>query len=253
MKTKTTLSLILIAVLFSVNGFSNGSLFLNSDKIQQDLSGVKKSALFQPQQRKSRGGGGELDLGASLFYNIYFGGTGLKMMGLAVVGEYGTENLVYRGLFYYSFPKSQSFTTTANAYSSITNPSSIQVTGKIKISLMTIAIDAKKIFGGKDYDEGGFYGCLGAGLSIASEKTTMDSFDKTNYNAHASEDKQSFSQFLIRGALGYDARLDFGVIFGEALLSVPANSYNSRDGYAGEVSIPASFGIHAGIRIPLGN
>jgi hypothetical protein len=231
------------------------AVFIGLDSFSKDIQFLKpagKKKLFSYEDFAKRRSRNEFNMGAQLFYNIYMGGSGLKMFGLGLVGEYGTENLAYRGAINYSFPKVEKFDVTANAYSSITVPSSITVTGKWKIGIISISADAKKIFGGNDYEDGGFYGALGAGLSIASIKTTLDSYDSANYDAYTTEGKETFSQLLIRGAIGYDARLDFGALYGEALLTLPANSYNSRDGYAGDVSIPGSIGIQAGIRIPLG-
>lgn len=114
---------------------------------------------------------------------------------------------------------------------------------------MTFGIDIKKPFG-HEYDESGFYGCGGIGLTLATETITANPYNTSNWEPAVTGETgtQSFSQLNIRLAIGYDAKLSFGNIFGEALLILPVNSVN---GVAVDVSIPTALSFQAGVRIPL--
>ena len=231
--------LIALAGIISLDSFSKDIQFLKP---------ADKKKLFSYDDLMNRRSRNEFNLGAGLFYHIYGGGSGFKSLGLSLVGEYGTEQLAYRGSFNYGFPKTYSYEVTGSALSSATVPQYVTTTGKDKIGIMSFAFDGKKIFGGNDYSDGGFYGFIGVGLSIATVSSKLDNASGA-YQYNYTEGKESFSQFLLRGGVGYDVRLDFGAIFAEAILNLPANQVN---GVGVSIEIPASFGIQAGLRIPLG-
>ncbi|MCB0397595.1 MAG: hypothetical protein KDD36_13150 [Flavobacteriales bacterium] len=88
---------------------------------------------------------------------------------------------------------------------------------------------------------------------MASEQTTYDDYDRINYSVTGSAnegEKQNYSQLNIRGGIGYDLSLGFGNVFGEAMLIVPATTFNSQTGADFEIPVYAS--LNAGVRIPIG-
>jgi hypothetical protein len=111
-------------------------------------------------------------------------------------------------------------------------------------------VDYKRFFGDGDYEAGGFYGFFGVGLSIATLSYTAESFDESKYSLGFNiDEKENYFQFVIRGGIGYDVELDFGNLYGEAFINVPANNVS---GVYVPVVIPMAIGVQAGIRIPIG-
>lgn len=191
-------------------------------------------------------------MGGNLSFSNYLGGTGLKSLGIGLTGEWSPDQdrTLTRISFTYGFPSSEEATYTAEAIDPfITNPDYIDVTGKTKIGFMHLNVDYKRFFGDGDYEDGGFYGFLGAGLSIAKVTYVIDSFDESKYEIKYSYDPESFFQFTLKGGIGYDISLDFGNLYGEAFLNVPANNVN---GAYIAIQIPMAVGLQAGIRIPIG-
>lgn len=230
--------LIVTPIVFgSLSGYGN---FLENKTFKQMNKPVS--------EMKKRRGGSDFSLGAQLNFNMYSGA--FKMLGLGITGEYGTDVLAYRGSVNYFFPKKYETSYYGNAYSSATTPQYITVNGNYSIGIIHLAADGKKIFGKRrDYSDGGVYGFAGAGLTLASVKSTIDPYDSGLYDIGSSGGNETISQFNIRAGLGFDGRLDFGALFAEVLLILPANSVN---GVAVDINIPTAIGATAGIRIPIG-
>jgi hypothetical protein len=196
-------------------------------------------------------GHAQLAVGGDLSYNQYFAGVG-GLMGLGVLGDYGIRDGKYsvRGSYNYILSKDYKGTTEATSLNSWTTPQYINVNYTSKLKVMNLNVDFKKYFGDGEFSEGGFYGALGAGLTFASVATTYGSYDKTNYTvSDGGSQGESYSQWMIRGAIGYEKVFDWGGIFGEALLSVPATHVN---GSAVEINIPASASLVVGYKFLFG-
>lgn len=208
------------------------------------LTAVKK-------KKRRRGNDASFSMGAQLNYNMYFGGTGMKIFGLGIFGDYGkTEDVGIRGALNYYLPYVKSGGTwLADALADSTKPGAIEVGLKYKYNFYNVSLDGKKYFGDGSYEDGGLYGFLGLGLTIAQFRYEIDAYDKTKYEATPFDEnsKESFIQYIIRGGLGYERSLDFASIFAEGVLNIPANNVNGQ--YV-EIQIPLSAGLHAGIRFP---
>lgn len=193
----------------------------------------------------------QLALGADLSYNQYFGAGVGGIMGIGAIGDYGIKEGKYsiRGSFNYLFPKSYSGSVDANALSSATSPQYISVSYTDKLHIMSFNADFKKYFGEGEFKEGGFYGGLGAGLTFASTAITYGSYDHNEYTVNDDGSTQSYTQWMIRGVIGYEKTFDFGGIFGEAVLNVPATHVN---GNAVEINIPASVTVQVGYKYLFG-
>lgn len=191
-------------------------------------------------------------LGGNLSFAKYLGGSDLKSIGLGLSGEFSPDqemSLTRIGINY-GLKTSYDETYSAEAIDFSTSPQYIDVTGKSKIGFFNIMVDYKRFFGDGDYEAGGFYGFFGVGLSIATISYTADAFDESKYRLLFNiDEKEKYMQFTIRGGLGYDIELGFGNFYGEAFVNVPANNVAGQ--YVA-ISIPMSFGIQAGIRVPIG-
>lgn len=187
----------------------------------------------------------QFGVGGQVNWSKYFQGApsfiGLGVNVTYVLGE--TYPLRFSANF--GLPSTEDGTTYANAYSSVTNPSQVQVTTEDKISLMNFWLDAQRYFGDGDYEDGGVYGLVGLGLTIASAKTEYGSYDANLYGINMSDESEKISQFGIRGALGYEAGLDFANVFGEAGLNLSANSANGQEI---AINLPSFVFINAGVR-----
>jgi hypothetical protein len=134
-----------------------------------------------------------------------------------------------------------------SALSSTTVPGSIEVAGDYSVNMFRILFDAKKYFFEGEYDDGGLYGLVGIGLSLASTKENVGSYDATQYAVSAGT-SESYSQFYIRIHAGYDIKLDAFSIFIEPGLDLSANSQNGEEV---AITIPSLYNINGGIRFPL--
>ena len=100
-----------------------------------------------------------------------------------------------------------------------------------------------------DYDEGGFYGAAGLGLTYASEKVDFEDYssDYTVTGFANEEEPERYFQGMFRGNIGYELSFDPIIVFAEIGLSIPAGEYNSRSG--GTNTLPGFGEIAVGIRI----
>ncbi len=190
------------------------------------------------------GGGGKLG------YDIYFGGTGIKTLSIGGFGTYELDNeILVRAGVQIGLPYKESGTYTASARDNFSQPQSIQVNGEYKVSTINIYGDGIKFFGNGDADDGGAYGLVGVGITIASDQTTYQEYDRSIYSVTGFTDegeKATFAQPMIRAFLGYDLAFDSVHGFAELGLSIAASESNSRTGST--ASIPTFFEIGAGVR-----
>jgi hypothetical protein len=186
---------------------------------------------------------------ASLAQDVSFGGkagfgsylgTGFNPIVIGVQGDWIKDDQIgLRFSFDFGFT-SKDGEGNAHARSSIVIPQSIDVTYTSKLKTFDLGVDGRKYFGNAEYDDGGFYGFLGVGITIAKIQTTYDYGIYSNeiYSATGFEgenDPQTFFQYMLRGGLGYEIDMDFGKLFFEAKLNFPANN-------VGGVPIPVDIG-----------
>jgi hypothetical protein len=194
----------------------------------------------------------QLSGGLALNYTKYLGGSTIKTPGVGVQLWYDlTDESALRFTFLYNTSATESESLTANAYSSSTTPSSVDVTLTTKTKVMMFNLDARKFFGDGDNEDGGFYGLIGIGLAIASPTYEFSSYNSSLYSiGFGTGLPESTSQLYIRGFLGYEKSLDRMKFFGEAGLGIPANKQGDQ---IVEVNLPAYFNFNIGLRIPFGN
>jgi hypothetical protein len=189
----------------------------------------------------------QLAIGASTGVNLFFAGVGAAPE-VGILGEYGFKGGKYaaRAAFNFYFPKSQSSTVYATSLNSSNNIEQITVPVTQKLGVQSISIGAKMYFGDGSIEDGGLYVGAGACLFLASVKTTYGAYDNTNYSIPgATSGSASYSQVMLMGNFGYEKGFDFGNLFAEIQLYVPATKVNGQD--VTEINIPASVGLAIGI------
>jgi hypothetical protein len=175
-----------------------------------------------------------------------YGSGGGSFIGLGINGSLLLrEEYPIRLSVNYAIPRTTSETTTVNALSSTTTPSSREVLYKEKISLLNFWLDGQKFFGRGDAEDGGLYGLLGLGFTSAKVSYDVSAYDKTLYDEAISETESSVGQFGIRAALGYDKGFDFGNIFLEGGINLSANQANGQDV---QVNLPSFLFVNFGVR-----
>jgi hypothetical protein len=187
--------------------------------------------------------------GARVGYSKYLGGTGINTIGLGAYGNYAIDD--QKGVrvgFQYGLPVISDDTYTAHALDNFTEPQSIQVDGKSTLNTMNLYLDGKKYFGNADFDEGGFYVIVGAGLTMASEQTEYEEYaGPYSVTGFADEgEKEKFTQVMLRGFAGYEISLSAMKVFVEGGFSIPAAESNSRTGST--ATLPGFLELAAGVR-----
>ena len=192
----------------------------------------------------------QFSIGGQASFQKLFGGTGLNNFGLGIKGEYafGDKTTMFGGFNYY-FASKYDESRYAYAYSSLTTPQQIEFATEVKINFMHIGIGAKRYFVGDYEDSFGFYGLLEAGYLIAPVKENfVETFDQTEYYTTIEDgEKEMLSNFTIGGGIGAEFDLDFGYLFIDAMLRLPANQVN---GSFVSIQIPAGAVFNAGVRVP---
>lgn len=192
----------------------------------------------------------QLSLGGQVSYLNLFGGTGIKSFGIGIKGDYALDDrTVLTGGFNYYLPSKFSNEVYGNAYSSETSPSQIIIESENKISFMHIYFGAKRYFVGDYEDDFGFYGLAEVGILLAPTSTTLEDFNENKYYSTVDADqRETLSNFTINFGVGVEKDIDFGYLFADLKLNLPANQAN---GQAVAVDIPFSASINLGVRIPL--
>ena len=187
----------------------------------------------------------QFSLGAQFSYVKFFGGSEVKNSGLGLQGQYGLseDKVVYGGFnLYKAYEQKGSF--SAQASSNQTSPSTIDVDFTNKIPLTNVYIGFKKYFVGEYDDENfGFYGLLEMGYMGSKYTYDLDDYDDVAYNLTVED--ETVSNFMITLGTGIEKGFDFGYLFSDLKLNIPANQEN---GEAVEVEIPASFSFNLGYR-----
>lgn len=190
----------------------------------------------------------QFSIGGQVSFLKTFGDLSMTNFGAGIKGEWGEEKLVYYGGLNYYLAKKFKGTTYANALSDTTEPGSILVDMTTSVSFLHIFGGAKYYFIGEATEDFGCYGLGEAGLLLAPYKVTIGSYDKTLYSARDEEFQETLGGFMVNFGVGAEVNLNFGYLFGDVKLNLPASGISSREETEG---MPASLSINAGVRFPL--
>lgn len=186
----------------------------------------------------------QLSLTAGVDYNL-IAGTGIKTPSINVGGSYGLGDgqRAIIGNFKYFIPGKYEFTTTGYALSSSTDPQSIEISVKDKVSFIAISAGVRNYFGDGSIDDGGFFGSAAGGLVLGKEELTFSSYDKNLYSNNYEETTKIGDFFAIFG-IGYDFSLNDNMFLGAELpIAITTQGINSRDGSSSPIPIIISPGI----------
>lgn len=173
-------------------------------------------------------------------------------------GEYAKDDIgTFTGGVEFYLPATEEYTTSANALSNQTSPSTASVNVSDKLTLIQLSIGYKRYFVGEFDDDFNVYGTIKAGMALAPYTFTVDetSYDKTayglnvtNYDASIPGSKETLGNFTIGGGFGAEKELSRDLYFtAEVGVVIPATSANSRTG-AGAYDLPAAARIALGIK-----
>ncbi len=189
-----------------------------------------------------------LSFGAGIGTNSYAQGIG-GSLAFNLRGHYMVSEKVAFTLGYNTqIPIKNTYEYTANAYSSTTNPSSIDVNGEESISFHNIAADLHYYFVSDMEESFGLYGLVGLGLTFAGTETEFENYDKANYGFGTTTygEAQTYTGFIINAGIGANFMISDQVsIFGEGRIGLPANK---QDDQLIVNPIPFSYGLLAGVR-----
>ena len=191
----------------------------------------------------------QISVGGQVSYLNVFGGTGLKSFGFGVKGDYALddETVLSLGGNYY-LPSTYSEFTYATAYSNFTTPSQVEVDVEYKVSFIHVYFGGRRYFVGDYEDDFGIYGLAEVGLLMAPVTTTLGEYDESQYYTTVQDGaKETLVNFTLNIGAGVEKELDFGYIFGDLKLNLPANQANGE--YV-PVEIPTSVSVNAGVRFP---
>ncbi|MGB0176330.1 MAG: hypothetical protein ACPF9D_04135 [Owenweeksia sp.] len=191
----------------------------------------------------------QISIGGQVSYLNLFGGSGLKNFGLGVKGDYALndETVLSGGVNYY-LPSTYSDFTYGTANSSQTSPTQIEIDVEYKVSFIHLYFGGRRYFVGDYEDDFGFYGLAEVGLLMAPVTTTLGEYDESRYNTSIEDGaKETLINFTLNLGVGVEKELDFGYIFGDLKLNLPANQANGQ--YV-PVEIPTSLSVNAGVRVP---
>lgn len=188
----------------------------------------------------------QISIGGQFSYLTAFGfgsapGFGAKF-------DYGhSDKLVITGGINYYTPITLEESSYANAFSSITSPSSINVSTEEKATFIEFKAGVRYYFGGDYESDFGFYGLAGAGIWVIPWSSTVtEDYNQLLY--YGPEDQsETLTGLTINLGLGIEKGFDFGYIFAEAGLNLKAKSVN---GTTIDQSIPNFAALNLGFRYP---
>jgi hypothetical protein len=159
------------------------------------------------------------------------------------------DRTVFQGGFNFYLPTKFDGQTDGVALDNATVPEYISVPLEHKASFMHVTIGARRYFVGDYEDDFGFYGFAEVGLLYVPVRTTVGEYDATKYSV-SSEVSENINLlgYTIGFGIGLEKELDFGYLFSDLKINLPANEAN---GVAISVVIPTTFALSAGVRIPI--
>lgn len=174
------------------------------------------------------------------------GSTGLGLKGFyAVDDKYG-----FKGGFDFFLPSKNEYETSASALSSTMTPSSIDFTYSEAVSFVNLSVGGYYYLKGEDGDDFSVFAFAEAGLVLAPITYSYDYGSnegiKNAYNINEFEN-ETLGNFTIGGGIGAEYKVGPGFVFGQAYLTMPANTVN---GVEVGFSIPPAVGVSFGYRFP---
>lgn len=192
----------------------------------------------------------QISVGGQASYLNLFGDIGLKNFGFGIKGEYAIKDkIVISGGVNYYLASKYSEITFANAIDGQTSPSQIEVDVEQKVSFIQLYFGGKRYFVGDYEADFGLYGLAEAGYLVVPITTSLGNFDNTLYSTFEEDGaKQTLTNFTLNFGFGLEKNLEFGYLFADLKLNLPANQVN---GQTVAIEIPTSASINVGVRIPL--
>lgn len=128
-------------------------------------------------------------------------------------------------------PIKETVNLDASANYGYTHPQHIEVELNYKYSFYHLYYDYKRYYGAGGYTYGGFYTATGVGYNLAIGRGDIDfgSYSQNLYSLDSPvqvSELEVLGQFMLRGYVGYELNVDFGMIAPELGVSVPANQIN---------------------------
>lgn len=188
----------------------------------------------------------QISVGAQVNYLNFFGDLEYSPIGFGARFDYAKDDrTVITGAVNFYLPKKETYTTIATANDNFTNPQTVSIDAEQKVKTTHITVGAKRYFAGDVEDDGGFYGLVEAGIMLVPVTVTYE--DAPSGYSGPEDAEEKFGNFTLNFGIGGEIDLDFGYLFGEAKLTLPANQQGDT---IVEITIPASVNIAAGVRIP---
>lgn len=190
----------------------------------------------------------QISLGGQLSYQKM---SGMANFGLGVKGDYAVsdKNMASFGFTYYLPKTLASYNTSAVALDPFTTSTLSQdVSITEKISFINIFVEGKRYFVGETDGDFNVYGLFGIGYTRAAVSVDVGSYDENLYSLDYAYENYSISQLTLNFGIGAEKNLEFGYLFFDFKLDLPANKQN---GQTVEIKLPASLKLNLGIRIPL--
>lgn len=190
--------------------------------------------------------------------------------GIGIKLDLATSDMmgIYLGFNYYTPSKYDSLTLGHGNKENV-NPSQIVVNLQNKISYSHLNFGVKRYIVGDFEADAGFYGTLGLGLMVAQSnlvinKVGNESYIESKYDLDydVSKAKNSYMTVPLEIGIGGEVNLGFGYLFFDGKYNLPLSKSHEavavKDLEPGEVqeigiTIPMSYSLNFGIRIPLGN
>lgn len=192
----------------------------------------------------------QISLGAQASYISFVDGVKIKTFGAGIKGEFAMrDRLVFTGGVDYYLASTFTDLVYANAYGNFTEPNQIKVDVEHKSSFLHFRVGAKGYFIGDYEGSFGMYGLVEAGFLLAPTTSTFEDYDTELYYTYLDDNtKETLSNPTLSLGLGGEVNVNFGYVFGEVKLVLPANQSN---GTIIDIEIPPAVSISAGVRIPL--
>lgn len=189
--------------------------------------------------------GDGITFGAYYNYRVYANDILGGYHGVGVKGGYALEQMILGAEVGYGSFSETTRMTTANAFSSGTEPSYIDVESTLNTTAFELKGYGKYFFSGGSED-GGFFGTVKVNLAFFTLDESYDATENERNNYDIPEDgEENMTQPYIDLGVGYELELGPGKAYAEVIAGLPANEVN---GQQIDVSAPLYFGPMLGYR-----